>query len=304
MKKLKKCLIVVLILTIFFSAIFNYNVSIADVGNFEDYDSGSSWDDDSWDSESSWNDWDDDDYSYSGTSYSSGGSSPLVSIITVIIIFIIAGAIASSNNKKSTKNRHIPSIYDEFDSSEENVERKIKAVDEMFNKEEFSAWTRSLFIKLQEAWTARDWSTIRVFETNELFEQHQKQLQDYIDRKQINVMERICVLSVKLADFKQTGNKDVLTVVLKSRMNDYIIDETTGKIIKGDKTKDIYSTYKLDFIRTTGEKTKPGPIDVNTTNCPNCGAPTQITSSGKCEYCGSIITTGEHSWALSNLERI
>ena len=94
MKKLKKYLIVVLILTIFFSAIFNYNVSIADVGNFEDYDSGSSWDDDSWDSESSWNDWDDDDYSYSGTSYSSGGSSPLVSIITVIIIFIIAGAIA------------------------------------------------------------------------------------------------------------------------------------------------------------------------------------------------------------------
>ena len=117
-------------------------------------------------------------------------------------------------------------------------------------------------------------------------------------------MERICVLSVRLVSFKQTGNKDVLTVLLRSRMNDYIIDETTGKIIKGDKTKDIYSTYKLDFIRTTGEKTKPGPIDVNTTNCPNCGAPTQITSSGKCEYCGSIITTGEHSWALSNLERI
>lgn len=184
------------------------------------------------------------------------------------------------------------------------LKEKVKAVDEMFNKEEFLSWTRSLFVKLQEAWTARDWSTIRVFETNELFEQHQKQLQGYIDRKQINVMERICVLSVKLADFKQTGNKDVLTVVLKSRMNDYIIDETTGKIVKGDKTTDRYSTYKLDFIRTTGEKTKPGSIEINTTNCPNCGAPTQITSSGKCEYCGSVITTGEHSWALSNLEKI
>ncbi len=22
------------------------------------------------------------------------------------------------------------------------------------------------------------------------------------------------------------------------------------------------------------------------------------------EYCGSVITTGEHNWALSNLERI
>ena len=38
-------------------------------------------------------------------------------------------------------------------------------------------------------------------------------------------------------------------------------------------------------------------------NCPNCGAPTQITSAGKCEYCGSVITTGEYSWVLSNLER-
>lgn len=297
MKKLKKNLIVVLILTIFFSTIFNYNVSIADVGNFEDYDSGSSWDDDSWDSGSSW----DDDYSSSsGTVHGSGS----ISLGTIIFFIIVIVCIIAPSSKKTQKRQHIPSIYDEFDSSEENVERKIKAVDEMFNKEEFSAWTRSLFIKLQEAWTARDWSTIRVFETNELFEQHQKQLQDYIDKKQINVMERICVLSVRLVSFKQTGNKDVLTVLLRSRMNDYIIDETTGKIIKGDKTKDIYSTYKLDFIRTTGEKTKLGPIDVNTTNCPNCGAPTQITSSGKCEYCGSVITIGEHSWALSNLERI
>ena len=37
--------------------------------------------------------------------------------------------------------------------------------------------------------------------------------------------------------------------------------------------------------------------------CPNCGAKTQITVSGKCEYCGSVLTTGEYNWALSNLER-
>ena len=306
MKKLKKIFIALLLITFISTVTIDYKTSIADVGSFEDYDSGSSWDSDSsWDSGSSWSSWDDDDYSssYGGTSHSSGGGSSWGTIITFIIIIAIAYAISSKN--KHTPIRPVQSYQpaSNFDS-EENVERKVKAVDEMFNKEEFLSWTRSLFVKLQEAWTARDWSTIRVFETNELFEQHQKQLQGYIDRKQINVMERICVLSVKLADFKQTGNKDVLTVVLKSRMNDYIIDETTGKIVKGDKTTDRYSTYKLDFIRTTGEKTKPGSIEINTTNCPNCGAPTQITSSGKCEYCGSVITTGEHSWALSNLEKI
>ena len=45
-------------------------------------------------------------------------------------------------------------------------------------------------------------------------------------------------------------------------------------------------------------------IPDSTKFCPYCGAPTEITSSGKCEYCGSVITTGEHSWALSNLEKI
>ena len=117
-------------------------------------------------------------------------------------------------------------------------------------------------------------------------------------------MERICVKSATLSDFRQTGDKDVLTVILKSRMVDYIIDEETGKVLKGDKVTDRHSTYKLEFIRKTGVKTKPGSNQINTTNCPNCGAPTQITSSGKCEYCGSVITTGEHSWALANLEKI
>ena len=304
MKKLKKYLIVVLILTIFFSAIFNYNVSIADVGNFEDYDSGSSWDDDSWDSESSWNDWDDDDYSYSGTSYSSGGSSPLVSIITVIIIFIIAGAIASSNNKKSTKNRHIPSIYDEFDSSEENVERKIKAVDEMFNKEEFSAWTRSLFMKLQEAWTARDWSTIRVFETNELFEQHKTQLQGYINNGTINVMDRICVNYAKLNKFYQTSDKDILKIALNSSMVDYIKDEKTGNVLKGNTETRLTHTYILTFVRKRGVLTQAGGPKVASANCPNCGAPTKVALAGKCEYCGSLIKIEDHGWVLSNLERM
>ena len=57
----------------------------------------------------------------------------------------------------------------------------------------------------------------------------------------------------------------------------------------------------MEFIRKTGDKTSDS---INNVQCPNCGAETQITVSGKCEYCGSILTTGEHNWALSNLERI
>lgn len=298
LKEIARIIILVIVLTFVASS----RISIADVGSFEDYDSGSSsWGSSDWDS-SSW----DYDYDYdSGSNYTYiGGGSPLPGIIIFIIIVAISMYVKSKqkNNWQMPKQQFQTQNY--AYKSEEEVEKEVKAVDELFNKEEFLSWSRDLFVKLQEAWTARDWSTIRVFETNELFEQHHKQLQDYIDRKQINKMERICVKSATLSDFRQTGDKDVLTVILKSRMVDYIIDEETGKVLKGDKVTDRHSTYKLEFIRKTGVKTKPGSNQINTTNCPNCGAPTQITSSGKCEYCGSVITTGEHSWALANLEKI
>ena len=173
----------------------------------------------------------------------------------------------------------------------------------MFNKEEFISNVKSLFVKLQQAWTDRDWSVIRVFETNELFEQHKNQLQGYIDNNQINVMDRICVNFANLYIFEQSGDKDILTIRLNSRMADYIIDATTKQVIRGDKTTERVNTYLLTFIRKKGLQTKEGTEKISTTNCPNCGAPTQITSAGKCEYCGSIITTGEYSWVLSNLER-
>ena len=325
MKKFFRYLMIALIIAVVLVMTITHNKSIADVGSFEDYDSGSSWSSGSSSSSGSWSSssssWGSessssrsDDRSYSSSSGYSGTGTPMNSteagIIMFAFIFVFVAVIVilltlmyiNNHSDDEKTSYHYQSTYN-FDT-EENVERKIKAVDELFDKQEFLSWTSNLFVKLQNAWTARDWNSIRIFETSALFEQHQKQLQGYIDRKQINVMEAIQVLSVELADFKQTGFKDVVTVVLKSRMVDYIVDETTGGVIKGDKVTYRYSTYKLDFIRTTGEKTKPGPIEINTTNCPNCGAITQITSAGKCEYCGSVITTGEHNWALSNLERI
>lgn len=276
------------------------NDKIADVGSFESYDGG-------WDSGSSYSgsSYDYSGSSYSGSSYSSGSSSDGGSFLGVIIFIIIVAAIIyySKKNEGKGPSSSIPQTH--FNTGNSGlIEQQVKAVDPLFNKEEFMSWARTLFIKLQEAWSARDWETIRTFESVELFEQHKKQLQGYIDNHQINKMERIAVLSVELAQFTQSGDKDMLTCILRSRMNDYIVDDRDGKLLMGDKTKNIYGTYKLVFVRKSGVKTKAGTAEINKTNCPNCGAPTAITSSGKCEYCGSVITTGEHDWVLNDLTRI
>jgi len=186
--------------------------------------------------------------------------------------------------------------------NESDIEAKVKVADELFNKEEFNQKAKMLFIKMQNAWMDRKWEDIRAFETDELFEQHQRQIEGYIRNKQINVMDRICVLYSKLYKFEQKGDKEVLEVVLKSRMADYIIDEDTKEVLKGDKNIERIKLYKLEFIRKVGVKTKTETEVLDTTNCPNCGAPNNITSSGKCEGCGSIITNGDFGWVLNSIE--
>lgn len=295
--KLKK--IILFIISLIYLITYTKSVE-ADVGSFESYSGGSSGGSSSWSRGSS-------SSSRRGSSYStSSGDADFEDliwgiVIVIVIVLVVSKSRGGKNNKDSLHQVDPQGLSNE--QRELQVVEKIKQIDPLFNKEDFIVTSKNLFIKLQQAWTDRNWSIIRVFETNELFEQHKNQLQGYIDNNQINVMDRICVNYAYLYDFIQEGDKDILKIRLNSRMADYIIDATTKEVIKGDKQTERTNTYILTFVRKKGLQTKEGTDKINTTNCPNCGAPTQITSSGECEYCGSVITTGEYNWVLSNLER-
>lgn len=322
MKKFYRILIinVLSIIILWFTA--NITISLADVGSFEDYDSGSDWGDSSDWGGSSWSssDWGSSssrDYSSSGFGFnhSSGGGSLRIGeffmILIVLAPFIIMGVLFSiikymQNGDRMYKRMQSPyyprkNQEREVKISDTLTANQIQQFDPLFNKEEFLSFAKNVFIKLQEAWMDRDWSAVRMFETTELFERHQRQLQGYIDRHQINMLEKICIESAYLKSFRFSGDKEILRVLINSKMIDYIIDENTGNIIKGDTTTERHNTYELTFIRTEGMKTNDENSGVKTTNCPNCGAPIKITSSGKCEYCGSVVTTGKYDWVLSNL---
>jgi len=303
----------IIFITIFLTITVFANDSFADVGSFESYDSGSDWGGSSWGSDwgsssSSWgSSWDDDDdYGYYGGYYGDDGDITwfdfLAIMIIVISVIIVLSKIKGGKNPPPPRHNSYQTI-EKPGMYEASVLAKVKAIDPDFNKENFVAWSKTLFVKLQESWTACDWETIRTFETKELFEQHKAQLQGYINNHTINVMDRICVNYAYLYNFKQEGGQDVLTIELNSTMIDYIMDANTEKVLRGDKTTRRTNTYLLTFVRTTGVKTTKVTGELDTTNCPNCGAPTKITSSGKCEYCGSVITTDKHDWALANLQR-
>lgn len=314
-KKIKSMIIAIVFIII--TTITSH--SFADVGSFESYDSGSSWSSSSSDyGSSSWSSSDYDSPSWSSSDYGSSKSSSnygkgssfgdfLGEMITFAILIAILIYIAKKSKRNPpymSKQQGINTPNVTFYENEEDIANKIKAIDANFNREEFLAWSKDVFVKLQMAWTKRDWEEIRLYETNELFEQHKTQLQEYINNGTINVMDRICVNYAKLNKFYQTSDKDILKIALNSSMVDYIKDEKTGNVLKGNTETRLTHTYILTFVRKRGVLTQAGGPKVASANCPNCGAPTKVALAGKCEYCGSLIKIEDHGWVLSNLERM
>lgn len=185
-----------------------------------------------------------------------------------------------------------------------DVADKIREIDPNFSEDKFVGWAREVFIKIQQAWSERNWKIIRPFETEELFSQHSAQLDEYIRNNKINKIEKINVNYCELREFKIDGDKEVLVVELHAIMRDYVVDASTNKVLESDPNKDWHMNYLMTFNRKVGVKTEAGVSNKSTTNCPNCGAPTEITSAGQCEYCKSVITTGEHDWVLSDITSI
>jgi len=181
------------------------------------------------------------------------------------------------------------------------VATEIQAIDPNFSSDKFIGFAREVFMKIQEAWTTKDWKPIRPFESETLFNQHKQQLDEYIRLGKTNVIEKIGIKHCSLHSFKQDGDKEVLTVWLNAVLRDYVIDDATKKVLESDPNRDWYMKYEMVFNRKAGLKTDPGKKGNAITNCPNCGAPTEVTSSGQCTYCGSVITNGEHDWVLTDI---
>lgn len=279
-----------------------------DVGNHNDYDGGGwdagGWDAGGWDSDDGWDsDWG--SSSGSGVSMGLGGAFTVIPVVVIIVLFIILrankGKTGSAGSGFQTRPTQYPPAVQNFD---DQITAEITKNDEFFSKEKFLGWTKEVFITLQNAWTERDWSKIRPFEKEELFKLHERQLQEYINLGRINVMERINVNQAYMNLYRRDSQYEYVTVYMNVRMVDYIIDENTKAVLKGDPNTDCHMQYLLTFMRKKGVVTNPATSNKSTVSCPHCGAPVQITSAGQCEYCDFIITTGEHDWVLVNLDSI
>lgn len=226
-----------------------------------------------------------------------GGGGNIWIVLAIVVIVIILINIAKNRTRSSAGGGFAPQRPADQRPAVSPAAEIIRS-DPAFSEERFLAWAREVFITLNDAWEKRDWSRIRPFESEALFREHQAQLQEYIDNGTVNVLDRVAVKDSWLSRYSTDNEFEYLEVKMRTSMIDYVKEIETGKITAGDTTTLWQMMHTLTFLRTRGVKTKEGSEELHVTNCPNCGAPTEVTSAGECPYCHSIITTGEYSWVL------
>ena len=262
---------------------------------------------------SSWSDggssWSGGSSSYSSSSGTDSGGVVAVFAIVGLIGFIYNIAKEANDSEKSISSNSGPKRTTEERAGrpiENNYEaiRRIRKLDPMFDEDRFLSQVKLVYLQLQSAWTEKDWNSVRNLESTSLYEQHLTQLQEHIRAKTTNVLERVRVEDSKIKDFiENPDGNDRIEVILSSTMRDYIRNDETGRVIEGDPTKDLFTVYRMVFLREHGAQTEIiKNSEVVSDHCPNCGAPLTIDSIDKCEYCQASLKHNPKDWVLDVYE--
>jgi len=232
-------------------------------------------------------------------------------IIDVIILSFLILTILFEIKKRKIKNEKMSKHFELFESiktkedviKELEIVEKLKLIDTKFDRETFISWVKMTFVKVQKAMIDGDFKELKKMETNELYERHKTIYKKYsFNQKQKRIIDDINIDTVLLYEFQRINGKDVVYVFLNAFMLDYI--KEGEKVVKGKDDDFVNKSYTLTFIRKIEKKKIKGKDQNNkieTINCPQCGAPLNVTSIGTCEYCGNYIKLDTFNWVLSDI---
>lgn len=192
--------------------------------------------------------------SHSASSNSTNSIDLAIYCIAGLIVLVFIFITFKINKKKSTKvYKNIPPIFPH--NANMQIAKYIYKKDENFNLEKFLNWVKNIFLTLENAFSQRDWQKIFTFESKELFEEHNAQIQELISLGRVNIKDNINIIDAYLHKLVIDGNSENLTVSIRATMNNYIVDEASGSIITGKKEEVFDTIYQMTFVRTNGIKT-------------------------------------------------
>ncbi|MHB8572929.1 MAG: Tim44 domain-containing protein [Candidatus Dormibacteria bacterium] len=177
----------------------------------------------------------------------------------------------------------------------------IIANDPGFNEVKFDERARMAFFMLQRAWMDRNLDEGRAYMSPGLYMTWKQQVDQMVQLHKKNILENLNIQGLRLVAAEHTSDYDHITVRFDAVCADYEVDETTGKLVFGQKQDRPFTEY-WTFTRSAGARTLVTG-GVTDQKCPNCGAPLSVNETGECHYCKTAITSGQFDWTLSRIDQ-
>lgn len=178
----------------------------------------------------------------------------------------------------------------------------IAAHDPAFDAGNFLSRVQRIFFLVQQAWTERKPEISRRVMADALWQQHNTQIQQYVERNQRNVLDSLAVGNEQIVGATSDKSYDTITVWILAASADYDVDVTSGKLVRGDH---VVRRWAEDwtFQRSAKAVTRPDGGTLND-KCPNCGAPLSVDLQGVCSYCHAQIMAGDYDWVLIRIAQV
>lgn len=226
---------------------------------------------------------------------------------TILILIVIVGLLLFKLTENggygvSANDRRKAFIKSILPDRTEEIEKIIRKSDKGFSEVKFKAFAEYVYVTLEEAICNRSIPRVRMF----LHDDFYKYIKNDIDTKYKNHIIRVSknndVSDVYITSYIRDDRFERAFVCLYVLNISYEMNELNKQVINGDPRHKCGAGYLLEFVRNKGVKTSEINGEPQARNCPNCGAPVEDT--GKCDYCGSVLTTGAYSWVLVSIRPV
>lgn len=189
----------------------------------------------------------------------------------------------------------VASAISEESPTEEELIQSLLEVDEQFSVEGFKAYAKEVVVTVQEGIESQNPEMIRPLETDSLYFRHLQQIEDLKEKQWTVHSDEQNFRSIVFTHYKSEAEYDYLTVEIRLSFVEYTLD-ANRQVIRGSQQHPRVQTVSLTFKRHQSLKTT---VDAKSTlqQCPSCGAP-MMNASGRCEFCGHLVSSGKHDWLL------
>ena len=169
--------------------------------------------------------------------------------------------------------------------------KEIKKYIPEFDRNDFLSKGYDIFVKIEEAWMNFDLDSVRDCITDEMFNMYESQLMSMKMNGEQNIMNGFKPINYCITDAIKQNNMLEIKTMYSVEFYDYIINQETKKVVRGNSRKKIKMVYEFTFIKDV-ENAK---LD----KCPNCGAPIDMNSGKFCTYCGSKLVDDSKNFVMS-----